>query len=85
MRTIRCIINNVALLPIRVYKFIISPLFPPTCRHTPTCSSYAEEAINEWGAVKGVWLATKRILKCNPWGTSGYDPVPKNTNKKIMD
>ena len=47
------------------------------CRHTPTCSNYAKEAINEYGALKGTFLALKRILKCNPWGSYGYDPVPK--------
>ncbi|MDR0828781.1 MAG: membrane protein insertion efficiency factor YidD [Prevotellaceae bacterium] len=63
------------LLPIRFYQVAISPLFPPTCRYTPTCSQYAVEAITKYG-LKGVWLATKRILRCHPFGKSGYDPVP---------
>lgn len=54
------------------------------CRHMPTCSNYAIEAINTHGIVKGIYLSTKRIIRCNPWGTSGYDPVPNKilTNKK---
>ena len=64
------------LLPIKFYQKAISPLFPPSCRFTPTCSQYAVEAITKHGAIKGTWLATKRILKCHPLGKSGYDPVP---------
>jgi len=64
------------LLPIKFYQKAISPLFPPTCRFTPTCSQYAVEAITKHGAIKGIWLSIKRILKCHPWGQSGYDPVP---------
>ena len=51
------------------------------CRHTPTCSNYAIDAINEYGAVKGSFMGFKRILRCNPFGTSGYDPVIKRRNK----
>ena len=51
------------------------------CRHTPTCSNYAIEAIKEYGALKGSWLAIKRISRCSPWGTKGYDPVPKKELK----
>lgn len=61
---------------IRFYQTAISPLTPPACRFTPTCSQYALEAIKKYGQVKGGWLALKRILRCNPWGGSGYDPVP---------
>jgi putative membrane protein insertion efficiency factor len=52
------------------------------CRHDPTCSNYAIEAIQEWGTLKGIYLGTKRICKCHPWGTSGYDPIPKKKKKK---
>ncbi|MCC5921413.1 MAG: membrane protein insertion efficiency factor YidD, partial [Cyclobacteriaceae bacterium] len=45
--------------------------------HTPTCSNYALQALKEWGAIKGAWLAIKRLSSCHPWGNSGYDPVPK--------
>lgn len=58
------------------YKRQISPLTPPSCRYTPTCSQYALEAIQKYGAIKGTWLAIKRISRCHPWGGSGYDPVP---------
>ena len=61
---------------IRFYQRQISPLFPPCCRFTPTCSQYALEAIQLHGAAKGVFLALKRILRCNPLFPGGYDPVP---------
>lgn len=61
---------------IRFYQKFISPFTPPSCRFTPTCSEYAREAIKKHGPFKGMWLAVKRILRCNPWGGSGYDPVP---------
>ena len=64
------------ILPIRFYRNYISPLTPPTCRFTPTCSQYAIEAIRKHGPFKGLYLAVWRILRCNPWGGSGYDPVP---------
>ncbi len=65
--------------PIRGYKLLLSPLMPPSCRFQPTCSSYAIEAIERHGPVRGVWLGTKRICRCHPWGGSGYDPVPERT------
>jgi len=61
---------------IRFYRRAISPLFPPRCRYIPTCSEYALEAVEKYGAVKGTFLATKRILRCNPFHKGGYDPVP---------
>ena len=64
------------ILPIRFYQKYISPLKPPMCRFTPTCSQYAIEAIRKHGPFKGLALAIWRILRCNPWGGSGYDPVP---------
>ena len=70
------VITRLLILPIRFYQRFISPLFPPVCRFTPSCSHYAIEAITKHGPVKGLWLAIKRILRCNPWGGSGYDPVP---------
>jgi len=65
------------IAPIRAYKFVLSPLLPPSCRFQPTCSSYAIEAIERHGPARGVWLGTKRICRCHPWGGSGYDPVPE--------
>ena len=64
------------LLPIRFYQIAISPLLGPSCRFTPTCSEYARQALIKHGPVKGLYLAVWRILRCNPWGGSGYDPVP---------
>ena len=59
-----------------LYRNCISPLTPPSCRFTPTCSQYAAEALRKHGPIKGLWLTVKRLSKCHPWGGSGYDPVP---------
>jgi putative membrane protein insertion efficiency factor len=64
------------VLPVKVYRHLISPWLPPACRYTPTCSRYAIEALQKHGPFKGSWLALKRVLRCHPWGGSGYDPVP---------
>ncbi|MCI7541296.1 MAG: membrane protein insertion efficiency factor YidD [Veillonellaceae bacterium] len=64
------------LLLIRFYRAAISPLFPPSCRYVPTCSAYAMEAIEKYGAWRGGWMAVKRILRCHPFHKGGYDPVP---------
>ncbi|MEZ4875456.1 MAG: membrane protein insertion efficiency factor YidD [Flavobacteriaceae bacterium] len=69
------------LILIKVYQKAISPLFPSTCRYTPTCSHYAKEALEVHGLLKGGWLAIKRISSCHPWGGSGYDPVPQKEKK----
>ena len=61
---------------IRFYQRAISPGLPPRCRFVPTCSQYAVEAIEKYGALKGGWLAFRRILRCNPFHKGGYDPVP---------
>ena len=61
---------------VRFYQVVVSPLKPPTCRYTPTCSQYALEALKKYGAFKGSWLALKRIARCHPWGGCGDDPVP---------
>lgn len=63
-------------LPIRFYRAFISPILPPSCRYTPTCSEYAIQAIQKHGPFRGLWLAVKRVSSCHPWGGSGYDPVP---------
>lgn len=74
--TFKQILIAPALLLIKLYRKFISPYLPNSCRYTPTCSQYAIEALEKHGLFKGGWLAFKRILRCNPWGGSGYDPVP---------
>jgi len=64
------------ILLIRIYQITLSPWIGNSCRYTPTCSNYGIEAIRKYGFFKGGWLTFKRILSCNPWGGSGYDPVP---------
>ena len=70
------IISAIFILPIKLYQWCISPFLPNACRYTPTCSQYGIEAIKKYGIFKGGWLLFKRILRCNPWGGHGYDPVP---------
>lgn len=70
------ILSWLLLLPIYFYQHCISPFTPPSCRFTPTCSQYAKEAILKHGPFKGLYLAVRRILRCHPWGGSGFDPVP---------
>ncbi len=64
------------ILLVRFYQLCISPLKPPCCRFTPTCSQYAIEALRKHGPIKGLYLTVRRLLRCHPWGGSGYDPVP---------
>lgn len=61
---------------IKIYQKMVSPLFPPSCRFTPTCSSYAITSIERYGAVKGGWMGVRRISRCHPWNPGGFDPVP---------
>ena len=68
---------------IRLYRRYVSPHTPPACRFTPTCSQYALTAIDRFGAVKGGWLALKRILRCNPFCRGGYDPVPEQPHTTL--
>ena len=60
---------------VRAYRLLLSPYLPPSCRYLPTCSQYAEEALDKYGALKGGIIALKRISRCHPWGGSGYDPL----------
>ena len=73
---LRKLLTYFLLLPIYFYKGAISPLTPPSCRFTPSCSTYAVEALRRHGPFKGLYLAIRRILRCHPWGGSGYDPIP---------
>lgn len=63
-------------LIVRLYQLLLSPVLPPACRYSPSCSHYAIEALTKYGALQGAWLTLKRILRCHPWGGSGYDPIP---------
>ena len=74
--TFKEILSLPLILLVRFYQKFISPYKPSCCRFTPTCSQYALEALRKYGPLKGSWLAFKRIIRCHPWGGSGYDPVP---------
>ena len=76
MGSLRGIVRRVLVALIRFYQRCISPLLPAACIYRPTCSQYAIQAIERYGAVKGLLLATRRILRCNPFHSGGYDPVP---------
>jgi len=68
-------VRRAAIAALRWYKAAVSPLLPPACRYTPTCSEYAVEAVERYGVLKGTALALKRLLSCNPFSRGGYDPV----------
>jgi putative membrane protein insertion efficiency factor len=70
------LISRVLIVPIRVWQLTFSKVLPPTCRYAPSCSAYTIEALQRHGPIKGLWLGIKRIGRCHPWGSSGYDPVP---------
>ncbi len=75
------IISLPFVIMIKLYQNILSPIMPHTCRFTPSCSQYMLEAIKIHGVFRGVFLGTKRLLKCHPWGGSGADPVPEKKDK----
>lgn len=74
-------INYIFIFPIRIYQYTLSPLLGNNCRHQPSCSAYTVEAIQKRGPFMGIWLGIKRISKCHPWGTHGYDPVPERKSR----
>ena len=80
------ITKGIVIFPIRLYQIVLSPflqnVFGMRCRYEPSCSYYMIDAIKEWGIFRGLYMGTKRILSCNPWGGHGYDPVPKNPKKQ---
>ena len=73
--------KNILIFLIKIYQKIPGP-WHNQCRHIPTCSNYTIEAIKIHGSVKGIWMGIKRIIRCNPWGTSGYDPVEERGKNK---
>ncbi|MDA0778372.1 MAG: membrane protein insertion efficiency factor YidD [Bacteroidetes bacterium] len=77
LKGISSILVIILLIPIRIYQKFISPFLPSSCRYTPTCSTYAAQALQKHGPIKGAYLAILRILSCHPWsGKHGHDPVP---------
>jgi len=76
MKKIKQLLSLPFILLIKFYQAAISPLLGPKCRFTPTCSHYGIEALKKHGPLVGLWLTLKRLSKCHPWGSSGYDPVP---------
>lgn len=69
-------LGRILIGAVRLYQVAVSPWTPPACRFTPTCSTYAIEALQRHGAGRGVWLTVRRLAQCHPWGGYGYDPVP---------
>ena len=76
LSTLKKVASQPLILLVRFYQVYISPYKPPSCRFTPTCSEYALQALKKYGPFKGTYLAVRRILRCHPFGGSGYDPVP---------
>lgn len=76
LKGIRKFATFLLLIPVYFYQYVLSPLLQPSCRFVPSCSQYAVEALKIHGPLKGLILATWRILRCNPWGGHGHDPVP---------
>jgi putative membrane protein insertion efficiency factor len=72
--------RHILIALIKLYRYAISPYLAPSCRYTPTCSSYAIEAVQRFGIFRGSWLAVRRIGRCHPWHAAGYDPVPENNS-----
>ena len=75
VRRVLQLVRKAFILPIRLYQRLISPLLPASCRYTPSCSEYAAQAIERYGVVRGVLKGAWRILRCNPFGGSGHDPL----------
>jgi putative membrane protein insertion efficiency factor len=75
--------RQILIALIKIYRYAISPYLAPSCRYTPTCSSYAIEAIQRFGVIRGSWMAMRRIGRCHPWHEAGYDPVPETNDLTI--
>lgn len=70
------LLTRLFLLPILAYQYLIAPLITDCCRYYPSCSTYTKAAMTKYGIFKGIWLGIKRLARCHPWGSGGYDPVP---------
>jgi putative membrane protein insertion efficiency factor len=77
------IAKKITLQALRGYKWAVSPMLPTACRYVPTCSEYAIEAVERYGALRGSWMALRRVLRCHPLAGSGYDPVPVKEQDSI--
>lgn len=77
--------RTLLVLAVRAYQVVLSPLLPAACRYHPTCSNYAIEALEKHGATRGAWLALKRIARCHPFRTGGFDPVPDPPSSQTRD
>jgi putative membrane protein insertion efficiency factor len=82
MASIKNLLSKILIQLLRTYRYLISPLLGNCCRFHPSCSCYAEEAVMQWGFIKGSWLALKRLVKCHPFHPGGYDPVQITQGKK---
>jgi putative membrane protein insertion efficiency factor len=82
VRCFSAIVRGIAKVPIHIYRWTLKPLIGGECRHLPTCSEYALDAIETNGAWRGWWLALARVSRCHPWGTSGFDPAPDIGHKR---
>ncbi|WP_084863958.1 membrane protein insertion efficiency factor YidD [Salibaculum halophilum] len=78
----RAVLIWLLILPIRAYRLLLSPWLGNACRFQPSCSTYAIEALETHGPLRGLWLTLNRLARCNPWGGSGYDPVPPARSRK---
>lgn len=82
MHIVKQIFNFPIVLLVKIYQWIISPIFPASCRYTPSCSNYMLDALKIWGPFKGTFLGIKRIASCHPWGGHGHDPVPEKKSSE---
>lgn len=82
MKFVGKIFSFILIIPIKFYQWLVSPFLPPSCRHVPTCSNYSIEALKIHGPIRGFLLSLNRVLRCNPWGTEGFDPVPPKMTRK---
>jgi putative membrane protein insertion efficiency factor len=77
--------RTVLVAGVRTYQRFLSPALPPACRFTPSCSAYAVTALERYGAVRGTWMALRRLARCHPWNPGGYDPVPDRNQRQVTD
>lgn len=84
MSKMHTFLKKLVIIPIKLYKWLVSPFLPSSCRYWPTCSDYAVEAVDKHGVRRGLIMAAKRICRCHPWSAGGLDPVAENSNKNTV-